>query len=59
MTKALADSRASVIERMVEEAGGEGRERRRRHALRHLGARRRAVTEICAYGTAVRAHKLS
>ena len=37
MTINLANSRHEVIQRMVEEAHREGRQRDRRHALRHLG----------------------
>jgi uncharacterized protein YbjQ (UPF0145 family) len=58
MTKALADSRASVIERMVEEAEAKGGNAvvAMRFDTSELGG---MWTEICAYGTAVRAHKLS
>ena len=57
MTKALADSRSEVIQRMVEEAESKG-------ANAILGMRFDTSdmggtwTEICAYGTAVRIRKL-
>jgi uncharacterized protein YbjQ (UPF0145 family) len=57
MTKALADSRADVIQRMTEEAEAKG-------ANAILGMRFDTSdmggtwTEICAYGTAVRIQKL-
>jgi uncharacterized protein YbjQ (UPF0145 family) len=56
MTKALADSRQQVIDRMVEEAEAKG-------ANAILGMRfdtsemGNTWTEICAYGTAVRVRK--
>ena len=49
MTKALADSRQQVIDRMVEEAQTKGAD-----AIVAMGSN---WTEICAYGTAVRARK--
>src|SRR3954451_24053561 len=39
MTKMLAEGREHATERLVQEAGGEGRERGRRVPLRHLRAR--------------------
>ena len=57
MTKALADSRSDVIQRMTEEAEAKG-------ANAILGMRFDTSdmggtwTEICAYGTAVRIQKL-
>lgn len=57
MTKALADSRAQVTERMVEEAEAKGANAvvAMRFDTSEMGAN---WTEICAYGTAVRARKL-
>ena len=57
MTKALVDSRADVIGRMVAEAEGKGATAivAMRFDTSEMGAN---WTEICAYGTAVRAHKL-
>ena len=57
MTKALAESRATVIERMVEEAEAKGANAivAMRFDTSEMGG---VWTEICAYGTAVRAHKL-
>ena len=57
MTKALATSRAEVIERMVEEAEAKGANAvvAMRFDTSEMGS---TWTEICAYGTAVRAHKL-
>ena len=57
MTKALADSRAEVVSRMVEEAEGKGANAivAMRFDTSEMGS---TWTEICAYGTAVRAHKL-
>jgi uncharacterized protein YbjQ (UPF0145 family) len=57
MTKALADSRAQVTERMVEEAGAKGANAvvAMRFDTSEMGNN---WTEICAYGTAVRARKL-
>ena len=56
MTKALADSRNQVIERMVAEAEAKGGNAvvAMRFDTSELG---NAWTEICAYGTAVRARK--
>src|SRR3989442_8576131 len=57
MTKALVDSRAEVTQRMVEEA--EAKDANAIVAMRfdtsEMGTN---WTEICAYGTAVRARKL-
>jgi uncharacterized protein YbjQ (UPF0145 family) len=57
MTKALADSRAEVTQRMVEEAEAKGANAivAMRFDTSEMGS---TWTEICAYGTAVRAHKL-
>jgi uncharacterized protein YbjQ (UPF0145 family) len=57
MTKALADSREQVIERMSEEAEAKGANAvvAMRFDTSDMGG---TWTEICAYGTAVRAHKL-
>ena len=57
MTKVLAASRTAVMERMVEEAEGKGANAivAMRFDTSELG---NLWTEICAYGTAVRAHKL-
>src|SRR5438445_11920341 len=54
MTKALADSRQQVIDRMVEEAQTKGADAivAMRFDTSEMG---RNWTEICAYGTAVRA----
>jgi uncharacterized protein YbjQ (UPF0145 family) len=56
MTKALADSRRQVMERMVEEAEGKGANAiiAMRFDTSEMGGQ---WTEICAYGTAVRVHK--
>src|SRR5579859_2991949 len=56
MTKALADSRGQVIERMVEEAEAKGANAviAMRFDTSEMGTN---WTEICAYGTAVRARK--
>jgi uncharacterized protein YbjQ (UPF0145 family) len=56
MTKALVDSRQQVIERMVEEAEKKGAEAivAMRFDTSEMGGN---WTEICAYGTAVRARK--
>jgi uncharacterized protein YbjQ (UPF0145 family) len=56
MTKALADSRTDVIARMVEEAEAKGANAvvAMRFDTSEMGD---TWTEICAYGTAVRAHK--
>src|ERR671926_1394713 len=56
MTKALADSRQQVIDRMVEEAQGKGADAivAMRFDTSEMG---NTWTEICAYGTAVRARK--
>ena len=53
MTKALADSRQQVIDRMVEEAQGKGADAvvAMRFDTSEMGGN---WTEICAYGTAVR-----
>ena len=57
MTKSLATSRTEVIERMVEEAEAKGANAvvAMRFDTSEMGS---TWTEICAYGTAVRAHKL-
>ena len=57
MTKALADSRQQVIERMVDEAEQKGANAvvAMRFDTSEMGAN---WTEICAYGTAVRARRL-
>src|SRR5947208_16369390 len=56
MTKALADSRQQVIERMVEEAETKGADAivAMRFDTSEMGAN---WTEICAYGTAVRTRR--
>jgi len=56
MTKALADSRLQVIERMVEEAESKGADAivAMRFDTSEMGSN---WTEICAYGTAVKARK--
>ena len=56
MTKALTDSRQQVVERMVEEAEAKGANAiiAMRFDTSEMGGN---WTEICAYGTAVRAHK--
>ena len=57
MTKALETSRLEVIERMVEaaEAKGANAVLAMRFDTSEMGG---TWTEICAYGTAVRVHKL-
>jgi uncharacterized protein YbjQ (UPF0145 family) len=57
MTKALADSRAEVTERMVAEAEAKGANAilAMRFDTSEMGD---TWTEICAYGTAVRVRKL-
>jgi uncharacterized protein YbjQ (UPF0145 family) len=57
MTQALVDSRAQVTERMVAEAEAKGANAvvAMRFDTSEMGTN---WTEICAYGTAVRAHKL-
>jgi uncharacterized protein YbjQ (UPF0145 family) len=57
MTKALVDSRQQVIERMVEEAEAKGADAivAMRFDTSEMGGN---WTEICAYGTAVRARKV-
>jgi uncharacterized protein YbjQ (UPF0145 family) len=57
MTKALVDSRIQVIERMVEEAEAKGADAvvAMRFDTSEMGGN---WTEICAYGTAVRARKI-
>ena len=57
MTKALVDSRMEVIQRMTEEAEAKGANAivAMRFDTSEMGD---TWTEICAYGTAVRAHKL-
>jgi uncharacterized protein YbjQ (UPF0145 family) len=57
MTKALVDSRMQVTERMVEEAEKKGADAivAMRFDTSEMGGN---WTEICAYGTAVRARKL-
>ena len=56
MTKALVDSRRQVIDRMVEEAQAKGADAvvAMRFDTSEMGGN---WTEICAYGTAVRAHR--
>ena len=56
MTKALSDSRTDVIQRMVEEAEAKGANAivAMRFDTSEMGPN---WTEICAYGTAVRARK--
>jgi len=56
MTKALADSRQQVIDRMVEEAESKGGNAivAMRFDTSEMGSN---WTEICAYGTAVRVRK--
>src|ERR687887_467125 len=56
MTKALADSREQVVQRMVEEAEAKGANAivAMRFDTSEMGG---DWTEICAYGTAVRARK--
>jgi len=56
MTKALVDSREQVMERMIAEAEEKGANAvvAMRFDTSELGT---GWTEICAYGTAVRAHK--
>ena len=57
MTKALVDSRSEVTDRMVEEAEAKGANAilAFRFDTSEMGPN---WTEICAYGTAVRSHKL-
>ena len=57
MTTALIDSRKQVMERMVEEAEAKGANAiiAMRSDTSDLGGN---WTEICAYGTAVRVHKV-
>ena len=57
MTKALADSRAQVIERLTEEAQSRGGNAilAMRFDTSEMGG---TWTEICAYGTAVRIRKI-
>ncbi len=57
MTKVLASSRSAVLERMVAEAESKGANAvvAMRFDTSELGS---VWTEICAYGTAVRARKL-
>jgi uncharacterized protein YbjQ (UPF0145 family) len=56
MTKALVDSRTQVVERMVEEAQSKGADAivAMRFDTSEMGTN---WTEICAYGTAVKARK--
>src|SRR6058998_2135159 len=56
MTKALADSRQQVVDRMVEEAEAKGADAvvAMRFDTSEMGGN---WTEICAYGTAVRTRK--
>ena len=56
MTTALIDSRQQVMERMAQEAESKGANAivAMRFDTSEMGAQ---WTEICAYGTAVRAHK--
>ena len=57
MTKMLAEGRAHATERLIEEAEGKGANAiiAFRFDTSELGS---TWTEICAYGTAVRAHKV-
>ena len=57
MTKALVDSREQVIQRMVDEAEAKGGNAilAMRFDTSEMGGN---WTEICAYGTAVRVHKV-
>ena len=57
MTKALVDSREQVMQRMVEEAEAKGADSivAMRFDTSDMGGN---WTEICAYGTAVRARKM-
>jgi uncharacterized protein YbjQ (UPF0145 family) len=57
MTKALIDSREQVMQRLIEEAEGRGGNAilAMRFDTSEMGG---TWTEICAYGTAVRARKL-
>ena len=57
MTKSLSDSRLDVIARMTEEAEAKGANAvvAMRFDTSEMGG---TWTEICAYGTAVRVHKL-
>ena len=57
MTKALIDSRNDVMQRMVEEAEAKGADAivAMRFDTSEMGGN---WTEICAYGTAVRARKI-
>jgi uncharacterized protein YbjQ (UPF0145 family) len=57
MTRALADSREQVVERMVDEANAKGADAivAMRFDTSEMGGN---WTEICAYGTAVRARKI-
>ena len=57
MTKALVDSRQQAIERMVEEATAKGGDAivAMRFDTSEMGGN---WTEICAYGTAVRARRV-
>jgi uncharacterized protein YbjQ (UPF0145 family) len=57
MTKALVDSRKEVMQRMVEEAEAKGANAiiAMRFDTSEMG---QMWTEICAYGTAVRVHKV-
>jgi len=58
MTKMLAEGRAHATERLIEEAEGKGANAilAFRFDTSELGT---TWTEICAYGTAVRARRLS
>src|SRR2546421_5454315 len=57
MTKALSDSREQVVQRMVEEAESKGADAivAMRFDTSEMGSN---WTEICAYGTAVKARKV-
>jgi len=57
MTKVLVDSRMEVIQRMIDEAEAKGANAilAMRFDTSEMG---NTWTEICAYGTAVRVHKL-
>jgi uncharacterized protein YbjQ (UPF0145 family) len=56
MTKMLAEGREHATERLVEEAEVKGANASHRVPLRHLRAGS-TWTEICAYGTAVKASR--
>ena len=58
MTKALYESRNETMSRMIEEATQPRRQRHRRRCASTPSELGEVWTEICAYGTAVRATKL-